>query len=136
MLYVLALSLALATPPRAAAPAVRADTARADDDLRLTVLRNARDVRRCYEREGLRRNSGLRGDVEVELTILPTGVVEHVDVTPLGLAGDGTREVALCIATAARNWRFERGPFQVETVVFPFHFAPDPPQVSSFASEE
>lgn len=135
MLHALAFALVLVAPstPASAAPttnaapvrAVAVDSTRADDDLRTTVLRNARDVRRCYEAEGLRRNAELRGTVEVEMTILPTGVVEHVDVTTVGIEGLGTRELTACIATAAHNWRFERGPFDVETVVFPFNLAPD-----------
>ena len=143
MLHALAFALALVTPPATppaapvpgAAPvrAVAADSTRADDELRTTVLRNARDVRRCYEAEGLRRNAELRGTVEVEMTILPTGVVEHVDVTTVGIEGQGTKELTACIATAARNWRFERGPFDVETVVFPFNLAPDRRALSTFA---
>ena len=116
------------------ADAARADSVRADDDMRLIVLRNARDVRRCYEREGLRRNAALRGTLEVELTILPTGVVEHVDVVTVGLAGSGTDELRACVVTAVRNWRFERGPYPVETVVFPFHLAPEQRELSSYAS--
>jgi hypothetical protein len=135
MLHQIALALVLAASPDPAA--VAADSARAEEDLRTTVLRNARDVRRCYEREGLRRNARLQGTVEVELTILPTGVVEHVAVTTLGLEGDGARETSACVATAARHWRFERGPFVVETVVFPFFFAPDGRRLtSSYASNE
>ena len=135
MLHQIALALALAASPQPAA--VAADSARAEEDLRTTVLRNARDVRRCYEKEGLRRNAQLKGTVEVELTILPTGVVEHVAVTTLGLEGDGARETSACVATAARHWRFERGPFVVETVVFPFFFAPDGRRLtSSYAALE
>ena len=146
MLHALAFALALVTPPATppaapvpgAAPvrAAAADSTRADDELRTTVLRNARDVRRCYEAEGLRRNAELRGTVEVEMTILPTGVVEHVDVTPVGIEGAGTRELTACIATAAHNWRFERGPFDVETVVFPFNLAPDRRDLSTYARTE
>jgi hypothetical protein len=129
MLHQIALALVLSAArlPAAVVP----DSARAEEDLRITVLRNARDVRRCYEKEGLRRNAQLKGTVEVELTILPTGVVEHVAVTTLGLEGDGARETSACVATAARHWRFERGPFVVETVVFPFFFAPNGRQLTS-----
>ena len=126
MLNVLALALTLhAAAPR---PALAAgDSLRTDDEVRQTVLRHASDVRGCYEREGLKRNPGLRGSVEVELTILPTGTVSKVDLTGLSLSGDGTREVSSCILTVARNWRFERGPFVVETIVFPFRLVPDDP---------
>ena len=62
----------------------------------------------------------LDGVVEVELTVLPTGVVEAVTVASATVRGDGAKETAACISTVARNWRFERGPFDVEVIVFPF----------------
>ena len=34
------------------------------------------------------------------------------------------REVARCLTTSIRNWRFDRGPYAVETIVFPFRFTP------------
>jgi len=40
------------------------------------------------------------------------------------MRGFGAREVASCLTTAIRNWRFERGPYVVETIVFPFRFSP------------
>lgn len=124
MLSALAFVLAL----RTALPAPAAtDSLRADAELRQTVLRHASDVRSCYEREGLKRNPTLRGSLEVELTILPTGTVQKVGIAGLSLDGEGTREVSACIRTVARNWRFERGPFQVETIVFPFRLVPDDP---------
>ena len=140
MLYALAFALALAAPGATVAPAApalaAADSVRADDDMRSIVLRNARDVRRCYEREGLRRNAALRGTLEVELTILPTGVVEHASVVTVGFAGTGTDELRACVVTAVKNWRFERGPYSVETVVFPFHLAPERGEMSRYATVE
>ena len=126
MLSVLALALSLhaSAPP---SPAVAGDSVRADDEVRQTVLRHASDVRSCYEREGLKRNPRLRGALEVELTILPTGAVARAGIARMSLAGEGTREVSVCILTVARNWRFERGPFMVETIVFPFRLVPDDP---------
>ena len=96
------------------------DSARADGDVRLTALRNARGINRCYVEEGLKRQPDLEGVVEIELTIEPTGVVSEARVSSATLDGPGAREVAGCIATLARNWRFDRGPFEVETFVFPF----------------
>ena len=87
--------------------------------------RHASDVRRCYTDEGLRRNPTLSGAVELEITILPTGTVDSAAVATTSLSGLGQHEVAGCLTTAARNWRFERGPYAVETVVFPFVFSPD-----------
>lgn len=121
-----ALQLPAASPPLPAARAFVAagDSVRADRVIRETVLRHARDARRCYEMEGLRRNPGLSGTIELEVTILPTGIVEHVVAKPDGPARSGAEEVAACLAVVARNWRFERGPFDVEIVVLPFSFAP------------
>ena len=105
----------------AVAVAVAADdSVRADGDVRLTALRNARSINRCYVEEGLKRQPDLEGVVEIELTIEATGIVAEARVSSATLDGPGAREVAACIATIARQWRFERGPFEVETVVFPF----------------
>jgi len=103
----------------------RADSVRAETEVRETVIRHASDVRRCYMDEGLRRNPTLSGAVELEITILPTGTVDSAAVATTSLSGLGQHEVAGCLTTAARNWRFERGPYAVETVVFPFVFSPD-----------
>ena len=82
MLHAIALAVLLT-----GAPAGRShpDTVRAEEEIRLSVLRNAAEVRRCYEREGLRRNPSLAGTVEIELTILPTGEVDEVAITAASL---------------------------------------------------
>lgn len=118
----LALTLAATHPAPAA---TRADSMRTDVEVRATVLRHTTDVQRCYQEEGLRRNPALAGQVELELTILPTGHVDRAAVPNSSLAGPGQKEVTGCIATRARNWRFARGPYAVETVVFPFVFSPE-----------
>ena len=117
----LALTLAAVHP---AAPA-RVDSLRTDVEVRATVLRHATDLRQCYQEEGLRRNPSLAGQLELELTILPTGHVDRAAVGTTSLAGPGQKEVTGCIASRARNWRFARGPYAVETVVFPFVFTPE-----------
>ena len=118
---ILAFALAVARP----LPAPAGDSLRAEGDVRATVLRHATDVRRCYQEEGLRRNPSLSGQIDLELTILPTGHVDEVVVPTTSLAGPGQKEVTACIATRARNWRFVRGPYAVERVVFPFVFSPE-----------
>ena len=118
----LAVALAAAPAPTPAAT----DSLRSDGEVRATVLRHAADVRRCYQDEGLRRNPALTGHIELELTILPTGRVDSVVVAATSLRGDGVKEVTACLANTARQWRFERGPFVIEQVVFPFVFAPGP----------
>jgi outer membrane biosynthesis protein TonB len=120
------LALALMITPRASAAAGlggSADSVRAASDVQESAMRNASDVRRCYEREGLSRDPKLRGTVEVSITILPTGVVQKATVKD-SLSGDRQPVLADCIVKAVKNWRFERGPYVVETVVFPFNLAP------------
>jgi outer membrane biosynthesis protein TonB len=103
---------------------VPSDSVRREIEVRETVLRHAPDVRRCYQDEGLRRNPELSGKIDLELTILPTGTVDSVNVAT-SFAGPGQHEVTTCVALRARNWRFDRGPYAVETVVFPFVFTPE-----------
>jgi hypothetical protein len=101
------------------------DSIRPDTEIRLAVLRHAAEVRRCYESEGLRRDPRLNGSVELEITIQPTGVVSRVAVRTDSLIGTGAPEVGKCLATIARHWRFDRGPYGVETVVLPFVLTPN-----------
>ena len=122
MLSSLALVLALGAVP-APAPALP-DTVRAETEIRQVVLRNAADVRRCYEREGLRRNPELTGLLEIRMTILPTGRVDEVALATSSMRGQGVDEVVRCIANVARHWRFDRGAYHVETIVLPFRLAP------------
>ena len=125
MLSSLALVLALgSTPPAGAAVLALPDTIRADTEIRQVVLRNAADVRRCYEREGLRRNPELTGLIEIRMTILPTGRVDEVALATSSMSGRGVDEVVRCIASVARHWRFERGAYSVETIVLPFSLTP------------
>ena len=119
MLFTLALTLAFASRP--AVGAVRADSLRPDSDVRLVALRHASEIQRCYETHGLRVNPGLGGTIEVEVTVLPSGRVNGASVTASSLAGLGRAEVESCITTSVRNWRFERGPFATETIVYPFN---------------
>ena len=125
--FLLAVALTV-TPP---APVAAADSVRAAHEVRETILRHTSDVRRCYQSEGLRRNPTLSGAVELELTILPTGHVDSAAVAATSLSGPGVREVTVCLTTTARNWRFERGPYAVETVVFPFILSPERGRVTT-----
>lgn len=124
MSLTLALLASLLSAPFAPAPRVENDSIRSDAEIRASVLRHADDVRRCYETEGLKRNPSLEGMLEIEVTILPTGVVEHVEASTPKLKGTGAKEVAKCLAIAAKNWRFDRGPYVVETVILPFNLRP------------
>lgn len=121
----LLIALALIGPAPVGPDSVAAgDSVRREVEVRETVLRHAPDVRRCYQDEGLRRNPELSGKIDLELTILPTGTVDSVNVAT-SFAGPGQHEVTTCVALRARNWRFDRGPYAVETVVFPFVFTPE-----------
>jgi hypothetical protein len=120
MLAHLALALALSASKGMAV----ADSVRSDRDIRLAALRHVADVKRCYEREGLARNPSLTGTLDVTITVLATGVVSDASASTENMQGLGAREVAKCLTTAVRNWRFDRGPYVVETIVFPFRFSP------------
>ena len=117
-------SLALAFVFGSAQNTVAPDTLRPAMEIRQVVLRHASDVRRCYEREGLRRNPELSGLIEIRLTILPTGRVNEVALAASNVTGKGVDEVVRCIASAARHWRFDRGAYPVETIVLPFRLEP------------
>ena len=120
MLAHLALALALS----ASKSTVVADSVRSDRDIRLAALRHVADVKRCYEREGLARNPSLTGTLDVTVTVLPTGVVRDASAATTDMQGLGAREVVKCLTTVIRNWRFDRGPYVIETIVFPFRFSP------------
>lgn len=122
MLAPFALLLTLAAPMHRSP----ADSVRSDRDVRLAALRHVTDVKRCYEREGLARDPGLTGTLDVSVTVLATGVVSDASIAVSDMRGLGVREVASCLTLVIRNWRFERGPYAVETIVFPFRFTPIP----------
>jgi hypothetical protein len=129
MLHTLLLSLALAGPMSVTPP--QPDSLRPDTDVRLVALRHAGEIQRCYETEGLRVNPGLAGMIEVEVTVGPSGRVEDAAVSASGLSGAGQHEVETCITTSVRNWRFEKGPFATETIVYPFNLIRDRGAVSN-----
>jgi hypothetical protein len=106
-------------------PVAAGDSVRADSDIRQSALRHSADIRRCYETEALSRNPSLSGTLDVEVTILPTGVVSKVGIPPTRLRGRGVAELSACVTTAVRNWRFDRGPFAIERVILPFQLIPD-----------
>jgi hypothetical protein len=124
MMHAALVALALSAAPLSGHAA---DSVRSDREIRETVLRNAADVRRCYELHGLRQDPDLAGAIEIALTVLPTGAVDSVEVERVALQGRGTREVTACIVAVARHWRFERGPFETETIVLPFNLRPEDP---------
>ena len=117
MSYSLALVLSLVALPQHSVPG---DSVRSDANIRSAVMRHAPAVRKCYEVEGLGRNPSLAGSVEITVTILPTGSVTDVEVSTAKFKGVGEKEVANCLAGLARSWKFDRGPYIVETIILPF----------------
>ena len=130
MSFSLALALSLAVFPGSAVPG---DSIRSDADIRSSVIRHAPAVRKCYEVEGLGRNPSLAGSVEITVTILPTGTVTDVEVSTAKFKGVGNKEVASCLAGLARTWRFDRGPYLVETIILPFDLIRDLPAAKGAA---
>ena len=130
MLHILVLSIALASRT-SVVPPQQPDSLRPDIDIRLVALRHSAEIQRCYETEGLRVNPGLSGMIEVELTVAPSGRVQDAAVSASGLAGAGRQEVESCITTNMRNWRFEKGPYGFETIVYPFNLVRDRPVMSN-----
>ena len=139
MSYSLALVFSLMGFPASTLPAPT-DSIRTDANIRASVMRHAPAVRKCYEKEGLGRNPGLTGSVEITVTILPTGLVSDVEVSTVGLRGIGETEVAKCMADLARLWTFDRGPYIVETIVLPFDLVrnapPDRSKTSGHRAED
>lgn len=72
------------------------------DLIRGVVQRNKPAVRRCF-REGLVRNPGLRGEVEVAFTIQGDGSVAYPAVVHSSVADPA---VEACVTTAIKGWRF------------------------------
>lgn len=126
MLHILLLSLSLAAAP--------ADSVRPDADVREVALHHAAEIQQCYETNGLRVNPHLSGTVEVEATVLPTGRVDSVAVSSSDLRGAGRREVEACITMVVHNWRYDRGPFAREVVVYPFSLTRDDVPVARTAT--
>ena len=129
MLHILLLSLTLASLPPSAhlttLPRQNPDSLRPDLDVRLVALHHASEIQSCYENQGLRINPSLSGMIEVEVTVGPSGRVEDANVSSSALSGAGRQEVESCITTSVKNWRFERGPYTTETIVYPFNLVHD-----------
>ncbi|MGF1511940.1 MAG: GYF domain-containing protein [Myxococcota bacterium] len=71
----------------------------------LAVLRNnGQDVRRCLERHN-QSDSELRGTMRVNISVVGTGRVRNVSITP---AQFRDAEVGRCVDGAIRQWRFPK----------------------------
>ena len=89
--------------------------------------RYAGTVKNCYEQQGLKLDPALRGLLQLELTVLPTGIVEAAAATSSNATGTGMPEVAVCVSTAAREWRFSEGAGGTERLVLEFDLVPPSP---------
>jgi hypothetical protein len=101
--------------PTAALPSSRegpaAETGRFDRSAVLKVVSaNKRAVTLCYE-QSLKRGERLRGKLDVSVTIATSGEVEQASVANARLARS---EMARCLTSAVRRWRFP--PFEGEPV--------------------
>lgn len=129
MLHTLLLSFAFASRIVLLPPTP--DSLRADLDVQLVALHHAGEIQHCYEDQGLRVNPALGGMIEVEVTVSPSGRVEDANVSSSALSGVGRQEVESCITMSVKNWRFERGPYKAETIVYPFNLVRDRGVVSN-----
>lgn len=87
--------------------------------IRRVVRSHSDQVRYCYER-ALTLNPGLQGKLEIRWIIGPDGVVISADVASNGL---GNADVAGCVKTRVKTWRFPapRGG-GIVAVNYPFFF--------------
>jgi hypothetical protein len=127
MIHVVLLAALLGATPAA-------DSVRPDDEVRQVALRHATEIRQCYETHGLKVNPSLSGTLEVELIVLPTGRVDSASVSNSQLVGPGKHEVESCVVANVRNWRYERGPFAKESIIYPFQLVRDPGLVKAARS--
>jgi len=82
------------------------------------VRSRIRMVQDCYQRE-LKRNPGLAGKIEIEITIGETGAVTQARVASNGMGSDA---VGACIVSRIQSWHFPKPDGGSVTVSFPFIF--------------
>ena len=82
------------------------------------IRRKQRAVQDCYERE-LKRDPGLSGKIEIEITIGENGRVE--DATVIGNS-TGSKAIGVCAVGRIKRWRFPKPDGGSVTFVAPFTF--------------
>ena len=97
---------------------------RTSTELTAVARRYAGTVKNCYEQQGLKADPALRGLLQVELTVLPSGAVETAAATSTNVNGAGMAEVATCVAEAAREWRLSEGAPGTERLVLEYDLVP------------
>lgn len=96
-------------------------------EVRAVGRRYAGTIRNCYQEQGLKSDPTLRGLVRIELTVLPTGVVQAAAATAEDVSGTGMPAVTACVSTATRTWRFSNEAPRTERVVLEFDLLPPSP---------
>ena len=120
-----ATTVAKATPP--AQPVAVDSTYRDSTEVADVARRYAGTVKNCYEQEGLKLDPTLRGLLQLDLTVLPTGAVQAATATAINVTGAGMPAVATCVAAAAREWRFSEGAAGTERLLLDFDLLPPAP---------
>ena len=117
-------SSSIATAVRDTQPITPDSSFRDSAEVTDVARRHAGSVKHCYEQQGLKTDPSLRGLLQVELTVLPTGAVQHATATATNVTGTGMAAVAACVSAAAREWRFGDGAAGTERIVLDFDLLP------------
>jgi TonB family protein len=83
------------------------------------VKTHQRAVAACYDRS-LRLGEKLTGRIEVEISVEPTGSITAAEVRTAHFA---TTELAKCVTTAIRRWRFPPFNGEAQRIAVPFLFS-------------
>lgn len=89
-------------------------------DIEKTVNRRAGALKSCYESE-LKKDNTLKGKIEVQFTIQPSGRVSVARVTTNTM---NSTAVGSCIVAQIQRWRFPQPSGGDVTVKYPFVFTP------------
>ncbi len=89
-------------------------------DIEKTVTRRAGALKSCYESE-LKKDNTLKGKIEVQFTIQPSGRVSTARVTANTM---NSTAVGSCIVAQIQRWRFPQPSGGDVTIKYPFVFTP------------
>jgi len=89
-------------------------------DIEKTVTRRAGALKSCYESE-LKKDNTLKGKIEVQFTIQPSGRVSAARVTTNTMSSPA---VGACIVAQIQRWRFPQPSGGDVTIKYPFVFTP------------
>ncbi|MCA9669463.1 MAG: AgmX/PglI C-terminal domain-containing protein [Myxococcales bacterium] len=77
-------------------------------EIRAVVRRDQASMVACYDRERRRHRTALRGEIDVVLSIAPSGVVKHTTVRWRRMEVLAGANIASCVRMVAASWRFAR----------------------------